>query len=44
MKWEKLVEALFVITCMVVLTCGGFYLQSKIIKHVAGPSCNCIQK
>ena len=44
MNLHKLSEILFIVTCMVVLTCGGFYLHAKIIKHIAGPSCNCVQK
>lgn len=43
MRLEKLVEILFIITCFVVIACGGFYLQSKFIKYVTGPSCGCIK-
>jgi len=43
MDMEKLIEKLFIVTCLVVIACGGFYLHAKFIKYVAGTSCNCVK-
>lgn len=44
MDKHKFAEILFIITCLVVITCGGFYLQSKLAGCSTGTRCECIKK
>ena len=38
---RKLIEILFIVICFITIACGGFYLNTKFTKYVAGPTCNC---
>jgi uncharacterized protein YneF (UPF0154 family) len=39
---KKLIEILFIITCFVVIACGGLYLHKQFIKYVVNQNCGCI--
>lgn len=40
---NKLLKILGVIAFFVAMACGGVYLNTKVIRYIAGPSCNCLK-